>query len=109
MTDSQYRELTDHELALLAALLDEAFQGRAELVQQLPGIRGRQIDEDGSLALVATGPPAPVAYREPITGHGADSDGADVQVLLHGCSCWLQHRLTARSRSMVEKPQVRPG
>ena len=83
MVESDFRELTKPELALIEALLAEPFQGRTELIQQLPGIRGRRVDEDGSLQLSATGPRAVVCDRVPVTGHATDLDGAPVEVLLH--------------------------
>jgi hypothetical protein len=83
MVESELRELTKPELALLEALLAEPFQGRTELIRQVPGIRCRRIDEDGSLRLAATGPPAVVHDRVPVTGHALDIDGAPVEVLLH--------------------------
>lgn len=83
MLESDFRDLTHAEVEFIRALLREPFQGRDELLQQLPGIRGKRVDEDGSIQLSATGPRATVITRVPVTGYAADVDGVTVEVLLH--------------------------
>ena len=82
--DSEYRTLKPEERGLIEKLLEEDFPGRNELRKQLDSVTARQLDDDGNLTLrVAGGPPAPVRWRVPTEGWCNDTDGMEIQVLLH--------------------------
>jgi hypothetical protein len=70
--------------AILAALLATPFPGRDEIALQVADARCRQIDGDGSLALLAIGAPrADVVRRIPVEAEVEDIDGMTIHVLLH--------------------------
>ena len=48
MKEQRFRSPSKNERQILAKLLELPFRGRAELVQQMEGLRVKQIDEDGS-------------------------------------------------------------
>lgn len=82
--DSSFRPLTDHERGVLEKLLEPAFPGRDELLDQMNSVTAQKIDDDGSLVLQC-GPsrPAPVKCRVPTEGECVDTDGIAIHVLLH--------------------------
>jgi len=78
------RPLTDWERRLLLRLLEPAFPGRDALRQQIEHVRGRAIDENGSLDLECeTTTVAPVEKRVPTEGQAIDRDGTTIHYLLH--------------------------
>ena len=65
-------------------LLSVAFPGRDELAEQVRNMRGRTIDDDGSLELrVLKGPRAAVVRRIPVEAQVEDVDRVLIHVLLH--------------------------
>ena len=54
MKEYQFRSPSETELRILSRLLELPFYGRAQLVQQLHGLRVKRIDRDGSLQLEVT-------------------------------------------------------
>jgi hypothetical protein len=81
--DSDFRPLKAPERDLLEKLLDHKFPGRDELHLQLGSVAARQIYQDGTLALRASGNPAAVKGRVPSEGSCPDVDGVLIHVLLH--------------------------
>ena len=83
-TESDFREPTEVERALLARLLEADFPGRSELVPLVGSVRVRTIDEDGGLELKTQGEGiAPVVQRVPVEAEGKDEDGVIIHMLLH--------------------------
>jgi hypothetical protein len=83
-TESQFREPTGFERALLARLLEANFPGRSELTVLLANDRVRTIDKDGGLELESqVEGKAPVVKTVPVEAEGKDEDGAIIHVLLH--------------------------
>ena len=69
---------------ILATLLSKPFPGRDDLANQVPSVRGRQLDDHGCLALSVVGaPPASVMRRVPVEAEVEDADGMTIHVLLH--------------------------
>jgi hypothetical protein len=82
--ESQFREPTAFERALLERLLEADFTGKGELAILLRDVLVRTIDEDGGLQLESRiKGQAPVAKRVPVEAEGKDADGAIVHMLLH--------------------------
>ena len=82
--DERPRDLTDSELSVFRRLLKWNFPGRDALRLQLEGLKVRQLDESGCLALEPTAKvPAHVEHRIPIEGSFPDSDGVLTHVDLH--------------------------
>ncbi len=82
--ESQFREPTAFERALLARLLEANFPGKSELTALLRDVLVRTIDEDGGLQLESRiNGQAPVVKRVPVEAQGKDEDGAIVHMLLH--------------------------
>ena len=82
--ESQFREPTAFERALLTRLLEADFPGKSELAVLLRDILVRTIDEDGGLQLESRiNGQAPVVKRVPVEAEGKDEDGAIVHMLLH--------------------------
>jgi len=82
--DASFRPLKTHERELLEKLLEPEFPGREELRQQLNSVTGKQIFEDGALALQCdSSHPAPVKCRVPVEAQGQDADGVLISVSLH--------------------------
>jgi hypothetical protein len=80
-----FRSLSGGEKAVLAKLLGADFPGNLALREQLPRLRARKIDGDGSLSLLAahSAIPAEVACRIPVEAELEDVDGMTIHVLLH--------------------------
>ena len=82
------RRPTLYETTLLERLLDQDFDGAAELKRQLPSLIVETISEQndnyGSIALsVNDGNSASVLQRVPVEARAHDSDGVAIEVLLH--------------------------
>ena len=83
--DASFRPPSAAERTLLAAFLRAAFPGSPALAEQLPEVRSRRIDADGSLALE----PSPgvlradVIRRIPVEAELEDTDGVTIHLLLH--------------------------
>jgi hypothetical protein len=84
MTDEPFRALTTGELRIVQRLLQEAFEGRDDLISQLRDAHVRRIDDNGSLAFRVGGPSAvQISARVPVEGEAPDVDGVPIHVLLH--------------------------
>ena len=82
--ESQFREPTAFERALLERLLEADFIGRSELAILLRDVLVRTIDADGGLQLESRiKGQAPVVKKVPVEAEGKDEDGAIVHMLLH--------------------------
>ena len=82
--ESELRNPTNEEQALLTRLLEAEFPGRDELVPLLRRVLVRTIDEDGGLELQSqVEGKAPVVKRVPVEAEGKDEDGAVIHMLLH--------------------------
>ena len=82
--DSEFRELTPREKALLERLLDAAIHSNGELRTQLNHVKGKQVIEDGTLNLqCGRGMPASGKYLPVAEGMTRDADGRDIAVILH--------------------------
>jgi hypothetical protein len=83
------RPPTGEELALLERLLSRDFPGRDALMRQIPCVRVRWIDADGSPAMLLSFSdgvlPAEVEHRTPPEAEGIahDSDGQTIHFVLH--------------------------
>ena len=83
-TESQFREPTSYERALIARLLEADFPGRSELAMLLGDVLVRTIDQDGGLDLESQiEGKAPVVKRIPVEAEGKDQDGSTIHMLLH--------------------------
>jgi hypothetical protein len=83
-TESQFREPTAVERALLERLLEADFPGRTELAALLRNVLVRTIDKNGGLELESqVGGKAPVMKRVPVEAEGKDEDGSIIHMLLH--------------------------
>jgi len=101
------RPLADPERALLVKLLSEAFPGRDALRQQAVDVRGRRIDEDGSLALVPNpnAGPADVARRIPVEAQTEDLDGVTIHVLRHVVNGYMNElELYREDSGRIQRP-----
>jgi hypothetical protein len=82
--ESDFRQLTAVERALLERLLEADFTGRDELAPLLRSAIVRNIDEDCGLELESqVHGKAPVARRIPVEAEGKDEDGVVIHMLLH--------------------------
>ena len=80
------RSLTELELEIIKTLLSVDFQGRNELLKQLDNCMAmptEDTDNYGSIYLYPVGPSANVERSVPVDGIVKDSDGEDVNLLLH--------------------------
>jgi hypothetical protein len=79
------RPLSERERRMLAALLAADFPGRSALSVQAAHVKGRRIDQNGSLALAPEPETlrAEVVRRIPVEAEFDDQDGVGVHVLLH--------------------------
>ncbi len=83
-TESEFRETTAVERALLERLLEADFPGRGELVPLMRNVFVRTIDEDGSLELKSrVEGKAAVVRIVPVEAEAKDEDGALIHMLLH--------------------------
>ena len=89
MLETTFRNLTEQEETVIRALLSLNFPGSHELRAQLPGMKARQIDENGSLELKISGPHAinlnngPVAEASYAEDIPTTINPIRVHVLLH--------------------------
>jgi len=85
MIEQSFRDMQQKERELIRKLLEPAFPGRDELVQQLETAKVRTIDSDGSLEFLITSPVKAnsVKSRVPTEGEYEDPDGVTVHILLH--------------------------
>lgn len=87
------RPPTPAERKVLLALLKEEFPGRDALLDQVPGLVVRAIDNEGSLELKASGSKADIRERVPVEAALEDVDGFQIHILLHvldGVMCELE-------------------
>lgn len=78
------RAFRPFERELVTRLLGSDFPGREEVIEQLRDARVREIDENGSLAIVVGAAQcAPVVHRVPVEAEGRDVDGVSIYALLH--------------------------
>jgi hypothetical protein len=83
-TESQFREPTAVERALLERLLEADFPGRNELVGLLRNVLVRTVGGGASLELKSqVEGKAPVMKRVPVEAEGKDEDGTMIHMLLH--------------------------
>jgi hypothetical protein len=77
--------MQQNEEELIRKLLEPAFPGRSELLQQMETAKVRVIDDNGSLEFLINSviKAEHVKYAVPTEGRYADPDGMDVHVLLH--------------------------
>ena len=81
---TELREPTAGERALLDRLLEVDFPGRSELAALLRSVLVRTIDEDGGLELQSqVEGSAAVVKRVPVEAEGKDEDGVIIHMLLH--------------------------
>lgn len=82
---TDFRPLSDLELAMLQKLLSAQSSGRDALLGQVPDLTARQIDGQGSLKFgpLFDVPRADVAYRVPVEAELDDSDDIPIHVSLH--------------------------
>ena len=91
MPDNELRPLRPDEEQLFNRLFQCEFPGRNELRRQLVGLRVRQINGNGWIALHPTGESrAEVKYRVPIEGSYPDLDGVQIHILLHVVDGYLR-------------------
>ena len=82
--DTEFRELSVRERGLLERLLEAAIHGRVELKTQLSHVKGKQIQDDGTLTLQCDGGTgAPGKFAPVAEASCKDADGADIAVILH--------------------------
>jgi hypothetical protein len=82
--ESEFREPTAQEQALLNRLLEAEFPGRNELEPLLRRVFVKTIDEDGGLELQSQiEGTAPVVKRVPVEAEGRDEDGVMIHMELH--------------------------
>jgi hypothetical protein len=82
--ESEFREPTVREQALLNRLLEAEFPGRDELDPLLRRVFVKTIDEDGGLGLQSQiEGKAPVVKRVPVEAEGRDEDGVVIHMELH--------------------------
>jgi len=89
MKELEFRPLSDSEESTLIKLFEINFIGRETLMQQLPGLLAKQIDENGSLQFqvqsavlskVKNGPVIEARYPDANTN---ETNTAHVNILLH--------------------------
>ena len=81
---TELREPTAVERALLDRLLEADFPGRGELAALLRSVLVRTVDEDGGLELKSqVEGAATVVKRVPVEAEGKDEDGVTIHMLLH--------------------------
>ena len=88
MTGRKFRPMTQYEQAVLDRMLELPFEGRDELRRQSKHALVREIadagDHAGSIEFKVEGDSrAFVRWSVPVEGRGRDSDGAEVDFLLH--------------------------
>ena len=82
--ETEFREPTMREQALLNRLLDAEFPGKKELAPLLGQVLVKTIDEDGGLELQSqVEGKAPVVQRVPVEAEAKDEDGVVIHMLLH--------------------------
>ena len=79
------RPLNDREARMMGKLLESEFPGSKELARQALALEGKELDDNGSLALFPSGEatPAAVEKRIPVEAEFSDEDGTTAHVLLH--------------------------
>ena len=80
--DSEFRELSAREKGLVEKLVEAAGHERDQLRTQLNHLKGKQIEDDGTLLLQCLGG-EPGKYTPVAEGVYKDADGSDIAVLLH--------------------------
>jgi hypothetical protein len=88
MKDLHFRSPCENEPRILSRLLELPFRGRAELLQQLDGLRVKRIDQDGSLQLEVTSKAQAPYDGLAVEARCPDSDTRDqtdphINLLLH--------------------------
>jgi hypothetical protein len=97
------------ESALLEKLLSNQFEGRDDLVTQLPGLHVRNLDINGSLKLLPqAGVAASVSRRIPVEGEVVDTDGVNVHILLHVLEGYLDELEIFREDSQPLRASINP-
>jgi len=82
--ETEFREPTNEEQALLKHLLEADFPGRDELDPLLRSVLVKTLDQDGGLALQSRAAGnASVVKRIPVEAEAKDEDGLTIHVLLH--------------------------
>ena len=87
--ESESRNLSDTESAILARLLAADFPGRVELANQIANCRALDVDQCeismlGSIELITSTPiPAPVVCSVPVEAAIRDVDGVVIHFMLH--------------------------
>jgi hypothetical protein len=80
---NDFRPLSKEELQLLRKLLSIEFIGQQQLLQQLPDLLCKSVDNVGSLELkVQHGPDSPIDGLL-VEATYSDSDGVNISILLH--------------------------
>jgi hypothetical protein len=83
-TETEFRETTALERALLERLLEADFPGKSQLVPLVRNVLVRTIDDDGGLEIrCQIEGTAPVVKRVPVEAEGKDDDGVVIHMLLH--------------------------
>ena len=107
------RRPTLYETTLLERLLDQDFDGAAELKRQLPSLIVETIsgqnDNYGSIALyVNDGNSASVLQRVPVEARAHDSDEVSIDALLHIVNGMLNELefLKVDGTKILERPKV---
>lgn len=81
---TEFREPTTVERALLDRLLEADFPGRGDVAALLRTVLVRAVDDDGGLELKSKiEGKAPVLQRVPVEAEGKDEDGVIIHMLLH--------------------------
>jgi hypothetical protein len=83
MNNDQFSKPTGWQRDLLRKLTSIEVDGIEAIREQVKRSSVRTIDEDGSFALDANGPPWVETPRFPIEATSVDIDGIPIQVLLH--------------------------
>jgi hypothetical protein len=102
------RPPTPAERNVVLALLKEEFPGRDALLDQVPSLVVRSIDQEGSLELRASGPKADVTTRIPAEAAMEDQDGFLIHVLLHVCDGLLNELEIYKDNLGVPQREVDP-
>ncbi|MGN6664929.1 MAG: DUF6984 family protein [Solirubrobacterales bacterium] len=105
-----FRSPSDAESAVLQRLLSEHFSGRDALLDQLPTLRVRQIDEQGSLKLKVIAPTsrAEDSFRVPVEAELPDLDGMAIHLSLHVVNGVMDELEIYREDSGLVKRQLSP-
>lgn len=89
MIEQDYRPITNREKAILLRLLELNFRGRDAIREQVGGLLGKQIDNEGSLSLKVTSKTrADIPGGIAVEARYSDSEAVDpwephVNLLLH--------------------------